>query len=383
MGENMDGITKIGLIGCGNIALIYLHNIKTYFKQIKVIACTDIFSEKAQEIKEKFGIPVVASTELLLSNPEIEIVLNLTNPAAHTEINLKTLDAGKHVYCEKPLALTLEDAQRQIDAAKKKMLRIGCAPDTFLGAGIQTSKKVLDTGLIGKPLAATANIVNGYGHEIWHPNPEFYYKSGAGPMLDMGIYYVTAMIVLLGEVRSVSCFAKKTHMKRTILSQPLEGKEIDVEVNTHYAGIMTFANGVIANITSSWDIWQSHLPKLEIYGSKGTLTVPDPNMFGGKVTLLRGNEMADSIRGLSTDEAVEKIHSNDMVEFFKEFPLLFPNVTQNYRGLGLADMIAAIRDERKHSVNCNLAFHVLEVLVGLEHSAQTNSSYQVQSTLIS
>lgn len=373
---------KIGVIGCGMICLTYMRNLTGLYKeQVEVVAVADMFPEKAKEMAEKFGVARACTVDELIADPDVEIVLNLTIPAAHTEVNIKAMEAGKHAYCEKPLALTLEEAQQQIDVAKKNNVRLGCAPDTFLGAGIQTCRTLLDAGLIGTPIAATANLVNGGGHEAWHPGPEFLYKKGAGPMLDMGPYYITALVSLLGPVKRLNCYARRTYDQRTITSQPLRGTVIDVEVNTHYTGIMEFEGEVLANITMSNDVWQSHLPMLEIFGTDGTLVVPNPNMFGGPVQLLRGNEMVDSIEGLPVDQAVVKIHTDEeMNKFFNNMPLLYHNVTDNPRGLGIVDMANSIREGRKHRANETLAYHALEVMLGFDKAAESKDTYFVQST---
>ncbi len=370
---------KIGIIGCGVICHTYLSNFNELYKQVDVVACADMFLEKAKEMATQYGVKKACTVDELVADSEVQIILNLTVPTAHTEINIKAIEAGKHVFCEKPLALTLEDAQKQIDTAKKQGVRLGCAPDTFLGAGIQTCRKILDSGLIGNPIAATANLVDGGGHESWHPNPEFLYKPGAGPMLDMGPYYITAMVSLLGPVNKLDCYAKKTFKKRTITSLPLRGNVIDVDVNTHYTGIMQFKNGVFANINMSADIWQSHLPMLEIYGTEGSLVVPNPNMFGGRVRLLRGNQMVDSIEGLPTGEAVEKLHSPAMYDFFYDMPLMYHISRDNMRGLGLLDMALSIEKGRKHRANEELVYHVLETLLGFDISAEKQKSYYLKS----
>jgi len=370
---------KVGIIGCGVICQTYLRNLTQIFEMIEVVAVADMFIEKAKQVAEQFNIPKAYSVDELLADKEVEIVVNLTIPVAHKEINMKALNAGKHVYCEKPLALNLEDAKETIDLANEKGLLLGCAPDTFLGAGLQTCRKIIEEGWIGTPIGATANLVS-RGHETWHPAPEFYYKKGAGPMLDMGPYYITALVSLLGPIDKVSCFAKKTFDKRIITSQPLRGKEIEVDVLTHYAGLLEFKNGVIANINVSFDVWLSNLPCIEIFGTEGTLVVPDPNMFGGPVKLLRGNSMVDSIEGLDVGEAVEKIHSEAMFDFFKEMPLAYNKTEDNMRGLGLLDMAYSIVEDREHRTNPELVYHVMEALSSFDISAKEGTTYKMTTT---
>lgn len=370
---------KVGIIGCGVICQTYLRNLTQIFEMIEVEAVADMFIEKAKQVAEQFNVPKAYSVDELLADKEVEIVVNLTIPIAHKEINMKALNAGKHVYCEKPLALNLEDAKETIDLANEKGLLLGCAPDTFLGAGLQTCRKIIEEGWIGTPIGATANLVS-RGHETWHPAPEFYYKKGAGPMLDMGPYYITALVSLLGPIDKVSCFAKKTFDKRIITSQPLRGKEIEVDVLTHYAGLMEFKNGVIANINVSFDVWLSNLPCIEIFGTEGTLVVPDPNMFGGPVKLLRGNSMVDSIEGLDVGEAVEKIHSEAMFDFFKDMPLAYNKTGDNMRGMGLLDMAYSIVEGREHRTNTELVYHVMEALSSFDISAKEGTTYKMTTT---
>jgi predicted dehydrogenase len=370
---------KTGIIGCGVISQTYLVNLTTYYTTVEVVALADIFIDKAREAAQKFNIPRACSVAELLADPAIEIVINLTIPAAHAEINLAALHAGKHVYCEKPLATNLADARQTLDLACSKGLMLGCSPDTFLGPGLQTCRKILDEGWIGEPVAATANLVS-HGHETWHPAPEFYYKTGAGPMMDMGSYYLTALVSMLGPISKVSCFAKKSLQTRRITSQPLNGQKISVDVMTHYAGLMEFANGVIANINMSFDVWLANLPCIEIYGTEGTLVVPDPNMFSGPVKILRGESMVDSIRGLSVDDACDKIHSPDMFEFFQEIPLPYHLASVNMRGLGVLDMACALVEGRPHRTSGDLTYHVTEAMLSFDRSAQDGMTWQMESS---
>ncbi|RCX16048.1 putative dehydrogenase [Anaerobacterium chartisolvens] len=371
---------KVGIIGCGVISGIYLTNMTTRFnKHLEVAACADMFVEKAREAAERFKIPKACSVEELLCDSEIEIVVNLTIPAAHYEVNMAVLNASKHVYCEKPLALTMEEGRKIAELAAAKGLLVGNAPDTFMGAGIQTCRKALDEGWIGKPLVVTANMVC-HGHEAWHPAPEFYYKKGAGPMMDMGPYYITALVSLLGPIKRTMCFAKKSYDQRTITStSPLKGKVIDVEVLTHYSGIMEFESGVVANINMSFDMWKSKLPCIEIHGTDGSMAVPDPNMFGGPVKIIRGESMIAAVDGLSTGEAVMKFHSPEVADLYKEVPMPYYYV-HNSRGLGILDMAYAIVNGRRHRTNAELAYHVLEALISFDISAKEGTVYNMKST---
>ncbi|MDR3192500.1 MAG: Gfo/Idh/MocA family oxidoreductase, partial [Treponema sp.] len=337
----MGSIQRIGIVGIGNISGIYLKNLNGMFgKRVKVTAVTDLIEEKASKASAEYGIPHIKRTEVLLNSPDVDIVLNITEPYNHYGVALAAVKAGKHVYDEKPLCAAREEAQEVLSAAAANKVRVGGAPDTFLGAGIQTCRKLLDDGWIGKPVAATAFMMN-RGHENWHPGPEFYYKRGGGPMFDMGPYYLTALVNLLGPVARVSGSAKKSFDTRLITSEPLNGKVIDVDVPTHIAGILDFAGGAVAAIITSFDVYSHTLPWIEIYGSEGTLRVPDPNTFGGPVYVKRFRE-----------------------ENWSLIPLL-KNYPENSRGLGITDMAEAIAEGRPHRASGELAYHVLEVMHGI------------------
>ena len=326
----------VGVIGCGNISGIYFQNCAR-FKNLRLIACADAVAEKAVESAREYGIRVL-SVEQLLSDPEIDIVLNLTIPLAHTEINQKALQAGKHVYCEKPLGISVEEAKPIIDLARSENLRIGCAPDTFLGAGIQTCIDLIDQGAIGKPVSAMA-FMTCHGHEGWHPNPQFYYQHGGGPMLDMGPYYLTALVAMLGPISKVVGMTSRALDKRTVGSGSLKGTSFSVEIPTHVAGLMEFANGAVGNIVTSFDVWSANLPFIEVHGTEGSLSVPDPNTFGGQVRLFTP---ADGWKDIA----------------------LTRGFSQNSRGLGLADMADAIESNRSARASGELAYHVLSAMEG-------------------
>lgn len=346
---------KIGIIGCGNISDIYLQNCTKLFNNLEVKAVADLIPEKAKAKALEYGIPKVYNVEELLSDSEIEIVLNLTIPLAHAEISLAALNAGKSVYSEKPLATNRDDGRKILDLAKEKGLYLGCAPDTFLGGGIQTCRKLIDDGWIGEPIASTA-FMTCHGHESWHPDPEFYYQSGGGPMFDMGPYYLTALVNLMGPVSRITGSTKITFKTRTITSQPKYGKGIDVQIPTHVAGILDFASGAIGTIITSFDIWHAQLPFIEIYGTEGTLKVPDPNSFGGPVFLRR----------------------HDQSEW-KEIPLSH-EYSNNSRGIGLADMARAMQTNTKNRASGELAFHVLDIMQGIHDASDRGVHYMPASS---
>lgn len=366
---------KIGIIGCGVISHTYISNIKEMFHWLDIVACADRNLNKAEAMASKYGISEGCSVEDLLANPEVEIIVNLTTPAYHTEVNRKILMAGKHLYCEKPFALNLKDAEDILELAKSKGLMVGAAPDTFLGAGLQTCRKVIDDGWIGTPISATANMVS-YGIETWHTAPEFYYKEGAGPMLDMGPYYITALVSLLGPITRTACFSRIGNKSRKILSKPLRGKTINVEVPTTYNGIMEFASGVNANINMSFDVWMSNLPKLEIYGTEGTLILPDPDYFGGVIKIFRKERVLDSLNLYGGDRPPYSTKYEDL----QEIPQIFQQPLDYIRGMGVYDMAFALVNGRKHRANEELIYHVTEAVLSFDESVKTGSFYNMRSS---
>src|SRR5215210_783616 len=284
----MTQATNVGIVGCGNISGIYLEAGKKW-DILNIVACADIDLPRAQAQAAKYGIPKASGVEELLADPSIAIVINLTVPQAHAEVALAALAAGKSVYNEKPLALDRAQAKQMLDLAREQGLRVGCAPDTFLGGGLQTCRKLIDDGMIGEPIGASAFMMS-HGPEGWHPNPEFFYQPGAGPMFDMGPYYLTALISLIGPVQRVAASARSTFPTRLIGSEPKKGQIIQVTTPTHIAATLDFANGAIGTIITSFDMWGYNLPRIEIYGSEGSLSVPDPNRYDGPVRLLRAGE---------------------------------------------------------------------------------------------
>lgn len=368
----------IGIVGCGTISDVYLENITKHYQNLRIVACADLFMEKAQQTKEKYHLPKACTVDELLADVEVEIVVNLTIPLAHYEINMKALNAGKHVYCEKPLALSLDEADEIVRTAAAKGLMAVSAPDTYLGAGAQTCRKLIDEGVIGTPIGFTANMVCA-GHELWHPAPAFYYRRGAGPMLDMGPYYITTLVFLLGPIRKISCFAVKGRPVRNILGEPQES-----EVPTHYTGIMEFANGAVGTVTMSFDVWDSGLPMLEVFGTEGALSVPDPNMFCGDISLFRGKnltEMLDQVTEPHPAKIMTMIARKE--ECREKVAPLFPAAPEpdcNMRGLGVSDMAQALIDGRESRLNAELCRHVVEALTAFEISSDTGRTYEMKTT---
>lgn len=346
---------KAGIIGCGNISGIYFKNCAN-FKHLEVIACADLDMERARSKAEEFHVPKACTVEELLADEDIQMVINLTIPGVHGKVCLQVLEAGKHVYVEKPLSITLEDGKKVLETAEKKGLFVGGAPDTFLGGGLQTCRQLIDDGRIGTPIAATA-FMTSHGVETWHPNPDFFYQIGGGPLFDMGPYYLTALVSLIGPAKRVTGSARITFPERKITSEPHYGETIKVNTPTHIAGVLDFENGAVASLITSFDIWSAKLPFIEIYGETGTLSVPDPNTFGGPVYLREKNEKE-----------------------WKEIPLTH-GYSENSRGIGAADMAEAILEGRPHRANGNLTCHVLEIMYGLHEASEQGKHYHLSGSV--
>ncbi len=344
----------VGLIGCGNISPAYLKNL-VRFPGLKVAALGDLDPARAAARAQEFGIARCGTVERLLADPAIQVVVNLTTPASHAEIDLQAIAAGKHVYSEKPFALDREQGLAVVAAAQARGVRVGCAPDTVLGGGHQTCRRLIDQGAIGTVVAGTAFMMCP-GHESWHPAPEFYYQRGGGPMFDMGPYYLHALITLLGPVRRVTGSARISHAERTITSQPKYGTRIPVEVPTHVAAVLDFASGAVVTLITSFDVRTHHCPIIELYGSEGTLSVPDPNGFGGAVRLRRS--------GKDAAELVAPTHG----------------YLDNWRGLGVADLVAAERTGRDHRANERVALHALDVMQAIHEASATGRHVTLGST---
>jgi predicted dehydrogenase len=325
------------------------------FDDIEVVACSDLVLERAEAQAEAYDVPMAYTPEELLADEEVEIVLNLTVPTVHAEISLAALEAGRHLYTEKPLAVSLEDGRKILEVAGERGLLIGCAPDTFLGGGLQTCRKVIDEGIIGEPVAVTAFMLN-HGPEDWHPNPDFFYQPGAGPMFDLGPYYLSTLTTLMGPVRRVTGSARVTFPERMITSRPYAGTSIMVNTPTHVAGVMDFESGAVGTLVTSFDVWSENQSRIDLYGTEGTLSLPDPNTFGGPVWLWRSDENT-----------------------WTEIPLTHP-YTGNSRGLGLADMAQALRSGRQHRASGELGMHALEVIHAFLRSSERGEHVEVSST---
>lgn len=343
--------TNIGIIGCGNISKAYFNGGKAA-SNLNVVACADLNMAAAEAKAEEYGCKAM-TVDALLADSSIELVVNLTIPKAHVEVGLKIVEAGKHAYSEKPFAVTVEEAQPLIEAARKQGVRLGCAPDTFLGGGHQTARKVLDEGTIGRPLGGIVNF-QCPGHERWHPNPAFYYDEGGGPLFDMGPYYLHGLVNLLGPIAAVTGMSGKSFDKRIATSEGAKGQEIEVICETLYMGTLRFHCGALVTLIMSFDTQGSSIPMFEIFGEKGTLSVPNPNTFGGQV---KSNLPASE----------EKV---------VEHELAFP---ENARMIGVVDMVQAIRENRPHRVSDELALHALEVMQAIETSSKSGQHVAIKT----
>lgn len=353
---------KAGLIGCGMISGIYLKNLTQVFDHaVDLVACADLVPELAKKRAEEFNVPAACSVDELLADPEIEIVLNLTAPAAHAAINIKALHAGKHVYTEKPFALTREDAREVLSIAESKGLLVGCAPDTFLGGALQTCRKLIDEGWIGTPYAANATIIMGNAEAGMHPNFHHFLKLGGDPLLDMGPYYLTALVHLLGPVRRVTGSAQQ--LRHEIIIQnpksPRCGDIVPVEAPTNITAVLDFHSGAVASLQAAKESF-GYKPRLEIFGTEGNMTVPDPNFFAP----------VSELGSLLTIQS----RSGEV----KELPLSH-GFTEDSRGLGVADMAYAIRSGRPNRASGRLAEHILDISLGILEASETNRHVHLQT----
>lgn len=343
---------NVGIIGSGNIAPRYVQGCSQW-DALNVVACADINEKAADALASSTGIKALSIPELLEAS-DIDLIINLTIPAAHAEVSKAVLLSGKHVYTEKPLAITREDGSEILALAEASGLRVGSAPDTFLGGGLQTCRKLIGEGAIGEPVAATAVMMSS-GPESWHPNPPFFYQVGAGPLFDMGPYYLTALIHLLGPIRRLTASARISFTERVAGHETIRGQRIPVYTPTHVSGSLEFESGPIGTMIMSFDVQQHTLPRIEIYGSEGTLIVPDPNTFRGPVRLWR----------LDNPQWVD-------------VPLSHSDTVS--RGIGVADMVHAIGAGREHRASGRLAFHVLDNMLAMLEAAETGQHIQLTST---
>ena len=349
---------KVAMIGVGCISGIYLKNLTNMFHEVELIGVCDLVRERAEKAQEEYKIPKIYETMYdAFKDEEVDIILNLTRPYEHYEVSSQALLAGKHVYSEKPLGATFEEGEKLVALAEEKGLMLGGAPDTYLGAGIQTCKKLIDDGVIGDVIGSACFMIC-HGHESWHPDPAFYYQFGGGPMMDMGPYYVSALVNLVGGVTGVTGVTKTNFPQRIITSEEKRGEVVDVEVPTHVTGTLHFDNGAVGTIITTFDVHYKSQARFEIYGTKGTLNVPNPNIFGGPVELYRPEDGE-----------------------YKEIPLMF-DYKENSRGLGLADMAKALATGRAYRANYKQTLHVLEILTAFDKSSKEQKYLQLKTKYV-
>ena len=346
---------NVGIVGVGCISGIYLKNLHEVFHGLHLVAVCDLIKERALNAQKEYNIPKVYDTmDELFADPEIDVVLNLTRPYQHYEVSKAALLAGKHVYSEKPLGADLEEGIELVNLAKEKGLLIGGAPDTFMGAGIQTCRKLIEDGLIGEVIGGRC-VMASHGVESWHPDPDFYYQRGGGPLFDMGPYYITALINLLGGIKSVYGYSKTAYKTRLITAKPHVGEIIEVNTPTHIESFLTFDCGAVVSLLTSFDVYNTKQTNIEIYGTKGTLYVPDPNWFGGNISFFNGETGK-----------------------MEEYPLTF-DYSENSRCLGLADIAKEIEGVRASRTTSKQTFHVLEVMSSVMKSAEIGEPVTLNS----
>lgn len=349
----MKDVISIGIIGCGNISDAYFKALPV-FPNVKLAAASDLDPEKARQKGKTYGFRAV-STEELLADPEIRLIVNLTTPEFHTAVNKRILEAGKHAYTEKPFGLDRKSGREVLALAAEKGLKTGGAPDTFLGGAHQTCRDLIDAGAIGKVVSGTA-FMQCHGHESWHPNPAFYYQRGGGPLFDMGPYYLTALVDFLGPVSEVAAFGGRPFPERRITAPTATQSSCPVQVDTHIAAILRFASGAIINLTMSFDVWKHKLSCIELHGTEGSLSVPDPNCFGGEVQLFQPH-LADWAK-------IKLTHG----------------YTENMRSIGVADLARSLSGGVPARASGELANHILDVMCSIADSAEKGSFVKVESS---
>ena len=362
---------NIGILGCGVISRTYAADIGAFYRKLHITACADIQQESARKLAEEFGIPKACTPEELLNDKEIEIIINLTPPQFHVELNRKIIQAGKHLFSEKPFAQTVREAEELVSLAEKQGVKIGSAPDTFLASGLQSVRYYLDAGLIGKPFFVTANMTT-FGTETWHPNPAPFYRKGSGPLYDMAPYYLSALVALLGPAESVGAFSTPPEKTRHVYTGPLAGSEIPAEVPTHYSAILRMRSGVIVSLNVSFDIYRSNLPMFEIYGDGGTLTYPDPNFGGGTPRVYRKEQYTDTIYQHTPEAEARR-------ETFRDLPELFTRAKDYSRGIGVLDLAAAVERNGKNRASGEMILHITEITEGLIRSAESGTFQQMRT----
>ncbi len=345
---------RLALVGVGNISTIYIKMLGE-IPGVHLVGVSDAIEGRAEEVAGAHdGLRALTVDEAVGGADDIDAIINLTIPSAHAEVSLAAIAGGRHVYTEKPLATNTADGAKVLAAAAAAGLRIGCAPDTVLGAGIQTARDVIDSGRIGQPVAATA-FFTARGPDNWHPNPYFFYQPGGGPLFDLGPYYIASLVQLLGPIKRVSALARPSFTQRPITSGPNEGNVIEVDVDTHISASIEHESGVLSTLITSFDIQQARLPRIEVYGADGTVSVPDPNTFAGDVDVfVPGGEWTNVAYSAG--------------------------ITEAQRGIGVAEMGRAIRHGEPHRASGEIGFHALEVMESILESAHSGTAVDIAST---
>ncbi|MEZ0166162.1 Gfo/Idh/MocA family protein [Kineococcus sp. LSe6-4] len=355
---------RVGVVGAGVISAQYSASLER-LPQLQITAVSDVVPERAQALADAHGAQVL-SLEALLASPDVDVVLNLTLPRTHAEVALQAIAAGKHVYGEKPLAMTVAEGRDVVKAAAAAGVRVGCAPDTVLGTGIQTARALVDAGRIGTPHSATAFMTTP-GHERWHPQPDFYYQPGGGPLLDMGPYYLTSLVHLLGPVVRVVGASSRPSQERTIGSGPRAGESFGVTIDTHITGILEHASGALSTLIMSFDTWAARLPRIEVHGTGGSISVPDPNTFSGTVELF--DAASAPAPGPDADLETNWVDAGAGAGY-----------VDSGRGYGLADLALALEAGRSHRANDEVALHVLEIMESVQAAADGHTSVTLTTT---
>lgn len=350
----------IGVIGCGNISAAYMR-LAPLFNGIEMRACTDLNPEAARARAEEYGITALDFDDMLAAE-DVDIIVNLTIPAAHFEVSKTVLEAGKHVYSEKPFVLSVEEGLALRQLADARGLRVGSAPDTFMGGAHQLARHLVDSEAVGRITSGTC-FVQSPGMEMWHPNPDFFFQPGGGPILDLGPYYISNLVQMLGPVARVTALTSSASAYRTITSQPRHGEKIKVETPTTIHAVMQFASGAQVTYCASWDVWQHGHAPMELYGTEGTLHVPDPNFFGGEVRMTRKSAFV-----------------NIAEDWAHPFGIANEDTSANYRCAGLADMGQAILDGRPHRCSLEFSLHVVDVMTAILHSGETKTLIELGTT---
>jgi predicted dehydrogenase len=359
----MSKVLGVGIIGCGNISAAYL-KLAPLFKSIEVRAVADLNMEAAHARAKEFGVKAQTVKDLL-KNDEVQIVINLTVPAAHFKVSKQILEAGKHVYSEKPLTLSLADGKALLKLATKKKLKVASAPDTFLGGAHQLARQAIDDGRIGKVMSGTAHVM-GHGMEHWHPNPDFFFLPGGGPILDMGPYYIANLMNLIGPVKRVAALSGMARKERVISNGPRNGEKLKVKTPTTFHALLEFQNGAMVTLSASWDVYAHRHQNMELYGTEGAMFVPDPNFFGGEVKIAGTDTVLKTLDGWDHPFGIDN----------QEYP---HGKMANYRTAGLADMAEGILHKRDIRCSIDRTLHAVEVMTAILKSGETGKFIDIKT----